>query len=330
MTQSFPANLLIYSRLIATFAIHFIQLEMLFIAAPLQGFTQAPWRAIHSGMFPGAVDEYFTPFMRLESGEPRARDLRDITAGTNLTVQIMARDAGEFAVLTEAAVAAGATRIDLNAGCPYPMVTRKGRGAALIENPAALSAIGEEMRKWPEVGFSMKMRLGTEKPEAWRGSADAIAAMPLRLLTVHSRVARQLYSGELFMEEFNELLKTSAHPVIFNGEMATPGDIRRITDSFPGIAGVMCGRGLLRRPTLASEWKAGADASEADRRHASVEILTRLFMHYSSTLCGPSHILSKIKPFTGYLDADLFDKKALKALRTAPPPDRFHSLFASL
>ena len=93
---------------------------MLFLGAPLQGFTQAPWRAIHSGMFTGAVDEYFTPFMRLESGEPRKRDLRDITAGTNLTVQIMARDAWEFAVLTEAAVAAGATRIDLNAGCPTP------------------------------------------------------------------------------------------------------------------------------------------------------------------------------------------------------------------
>lgn len=303
---------------------------MLFIAAPLQGFTQAPWRAIHSGMFPGAVDEYFTPFMRLESGEPRARDLRDITDCRNLTVQVIARDAGEFAALTEAGVAAGATRIDLNAGCPYPMVTRKGRGAALIENPEALSAIGEEMCKWPEVGFSMKMRLGTERPDAWRSSADAIAEMPLRLLTVHPRVGRQLYSGELFMEEFSELLRASSHPVIFNGEMVTPGDIRRITDSFPEISGVMCGRGLLRRPTLASEWKTGAEASEADRRQASVEILTRLFMHYSSALCGPSHILSKIKPFTEYLDAALFDKKLLKALRKAPTPDRFHSLLASL
>ena len=37
MTQSFPANLLIYSRLIATFAIHFIQLEMLFIAPEERG-----------------------------------------------------------------------------------------------------------------------------------------------------------------------------------------------------------------------------------------------------------------------------------------------------
>ena len=303
---------------------------MHFIAAPLQGFTQAPWRAIHSGMFPGAVDEYFTPFMRLESGEPRARDLRDITDCRNLTVQVIARDAGEFAALTEVAVAAGATRIDLNAGCPYPMITRKGRGAALIENPEALSAIGEEMRKWPEVGFSMKMRLGTERPDAWRSSADAIAEMPLRLLTVHPRVGRQLYSGELFMEEFSELLRASSHPVIFNGEMATPGDIRRITDSFPEISGVMCGRGLLRRPTLASEWKAGAEASEADRHQASVEILTRLFMHYSSALCGPSHILSKIKPFTEYLDAALFDKKLLKTLRKAPTPDRFHSLLNSL
>lgn len=186
------------------------------------------------------------------------------------------------------------------------------------------------MRKWPEVGFSMKMRLGTESPVAWRSNADAIAAMPLRLLTVHPRVARQLYSGDLFMEEFRELLRASAHPVIFNGEMATPGDISRAVDSFPGIAGVMCGRGLLRRPTLALEWKTGAEASEADRRQASVEILNRLFMHYSSTLCGPSHILSKIKPFTEYLDADLFDKKLLKALRKAPTPDRFHSLLSSL
>ena len=34
-------------------------------AAPLQGFTEAPWRNFHEEVF-GGIDAYYTPFVRIE------------------------------------------------------------------------------------------------------------------------------------------------------------------------------------------------------------------------------------------------------------------------
>ena len=39
-------------------------------AAPLQGFTEAPWRNLHQEVF-GGIDAYYTPFVRMEKGEFR-------------------------------------------------------------------------------------------------------------------------------------------------------------------------------------------------------------------------------------------------------------------
>ena len=37
-------------------------------AAPLQGFTEAPWRNFHEEVF-GGIDAYYTPFVRIEREE---------------------------------------------------------------------------------------------------------------------------------------------------------------------------------------------------------------------------------------------------------------------
>lgn len=290
-------------------------------AAPLQGFTQAPWRMLHRQLSPGDIDAYLTPFLRAEGDEPRARDLRDIASplneGVPTVAQIAARDAAEFALLADAAAEAGATRIDLNAGCPYPMLTRKGRGAALTESPDSLAAIGEEMRRCPDVTFSLKMRLGLTDPSAWRRSADVIAAMPLAMVTVHPRVARQLYKGELHLDEFGAMTGAWDHPTVYNGDLTTPADIDAVAARFPSIAGVMLGRGLLARPTLAAEWRSGSEAAAAARVEAWLQLHSCLLDHFEATLCGAAQILSKIKPYLDYAPEELLPPRALKPLRKA-------------
>ena len=49
-------------------------------AAPLQGFTEAPWRNFHEEVF-GGIDAYYTPFVRIERGGFRNRDVRAGTVG---------------------------------------------------------------------------------------------------------------------------------------------------------------------------------------------------------------------------------------------------------
>ena len=51
-------------------------------AAPLQGFTEAPWRNFHEEVF-GGIDAYYTPFVRIERGGFRNRDVRDIAPENN-------------------------------------------------------------------------------------------------------------------------------------------------------------------------------------------------------------------------------------------------------
>ena len=51
-------------------------------AAPLQGFTEAAWRNAHEQTF-GGVDAYYTPFIRLEKGEIRNKDKREVLPQQN-------------------------------------------------------------------------------------------------------------------------------------------------------------------------------------------------------------------------------------------------------
>lgn len=51
-------------------------------ASPLQGFTEAPWRNIHHELF-GGIDAYYTPFVRVEKGEFRNKDIRDFEKENN-------------------------------------------------------------------------------------------------------------------------------------------------------------------------------------------------------------------------------------------------------
>ena len=102
--------------------------------APLQGYTDCEYRRAHCEVA-GGVDEYYTPFVRLEGGEVRQKDLRDINLQRNEGVatvpQVIARDRDEFARLCDVVQAAGWNRIDLNMGCPFPMQVKAGRGCGL-------------------------------------------------------------------------------------------------------------------------------------------------------------------------------------------------------
>ncbi len=287
--------------------------DLKIFAAPLQGFTERPWRQAHASVA-GGIDRYFAPFSRVERGEVRRRDIRDVADDPGVTAQAIFRDVDELRVIVDALRASGVSKIDLNMGCPFPPQVRKGRGAAMVERPDQLRRVAELLIEYPDVEFSAKMRLGTEDACGWRKSADVISGMPLKFIAVHPRVARQQYSGDLHLDEFGRLLEGIGRPVVFNGDIVTPDDIDRVVELFPPIFGVMIGRGLLARPLIAREWRNGREAAESEQLQAVLSIHGSIFAHYSSTLCGDSQILQKVKPFWDYPGSRLPHRIA-KAIR---------------
>ncbi len=299
-------------------------------AAPLQGYTEAPWRRAHAMTF-GGVDTYFTPFLRAEAGAVRRRDLRDAfpAAGDapDVVPQAIFADAEELRAIADAVSERGCHRLDLNMGCPFPPQCRRGRGAGMVARHEALRAVARFVEERRDLSFSVKMRLGLEDAREWREAIDLLNAMPLHHITVHPRIARQQYAGELHLDEFGELLEQSRHPVVFNGDLTTACQIDGIISHFPGLYGVMMGRGLLARPSLAAEWRTGTAADDATLRRGVTRMHDIVADYYRMTLCGDSQTLSKLKPFWDYLEA-VTGRKAWKKIRKATTPAQYDSAVA--
>ena len=175
--------------------------------APLRGVTIRAFRevfaeAIRDAGFVGA----FAPFIPANPGirvcDRLLADLkpfpRDVQPTLPLVPQVITKHPDAMRTLLRAFRERGFERADLNAGCPFPMIVRRGRGSGLLRTPdlleALLAAGCEEMGPGK---FSLKVRLGVESPDDLRALLPRINRYPLAALTVHARTARQMYEGEV-------------------------------------------------------------------------------------------------------------------------------------
>lgn len=285
------------------------------MAAPLQGLTEAAWRREHFRLFgeeQGDV-EYFTPFIRVEKGEVRKRDLRDYTSelnrGMNLTPQIIFKDADEWRMLVDSLAEAGAKRIDMNMGCPFPPQVHKGRGAGMLVRPEVMTDIADAVKSYSwTIEFSVKMRLGVKEPSESLELVDILNSMPLRHIAVHPRTASRQYKGDLLLVPLDEFTSRLRHPVIFNGDISSPSDISALTSMYDGV---MVGRGLLRRPTLFAEYRTGRELTDVEREDGWLALIKGTASELSQRLCGDTQLRDKMKPYWEYAPESL-DKKIVK------------------
>lgn len=286
--------------------------NMIYVA-PLQGFTEAPFRHFHAEIYGGA-DAYYSPFLRIEHGEVRMRDLRDIYSPMNgnhrLIPQIIFRNVDEFRRLVAAVTECGYKEIDMNFGCPFQPQVKRGRGAGAILDKTLIEEVAQEISLMPDIVFSVKMRLGVYSVSDSLAIADLLNSMRLSHVTVHPRIAVQQYKGDLLLDGFDQLVSVLDHPIVFNGDIVTADDIDRVATRYSYLSGIMIGRGVLARPSLLAEWRERREWSDDERRMKLKEFHSRLFGYYSSVLCGDSQILSKIKPFWEYLDGEIGNKVA--------------------
>ena len=286
--------------------------------APLQGYTDAVYRRAHWECV-GGVDEYYTPFVRIEKGEVRRKDLRDTdperNAGVPTVPQVIARDGDEFARLCDALQEQGWGRIDLNMGCPFPMQVKAGRGSGLLQHPDKVEEILKEMQRRPEVVFSVKMRLGQESEEEGMRVMPIVNEMPLIHVTLHPRFGRQQYKGVADKEAFLRFAEVCRHPMVYNGDVLElrieNGELKIGADAVVSteLKGVMIGRGLLVRPWM---------LSDKEPHEVIMTMHAIVYRHATETLCGDSQILSRLHAFWEYLDIPHKQKKAIMKATTLP------------
>lgn len=285
--------------------------------APLQGYTDAIYRTMHNKVF-GGINSYYSPFIRLEKGEVRQKDIKDIlpenNENINLVPQIIVNSNEEFLKLTESVSNLGYKCIDINMGCPFPLQTKKGRGAALLQNTKHLEDIVESINSINDIDFSIKMRLGMDSAEDAKGALEIINKAKLHHITIHPRIAKQQYKGEIDYQTFDYIYQNCLHPIIYNGDILSQEDIYNIINIYPKIEGIMIGRGLLAKPYLAMELNKTIRLSVSERLSMIMKLHDAIYDHYSSVMQGEHQLLLKMKTFWEYLDEEI-GKKPYKAIK---------------
>ncbi len=311
---------------------------MIYHFAPVQGHTDAAYRHFHNSLYAHENDSfstlnYYTPFIRLENGELRKKDLKDFISPLNndaLNIpQIIFRDETELNALVANLIQQGATRIDLNMGCPFPLQTGHGRGAATVSNESLAQAVVKTVTENQGIVFSVKMRLGMNQPDEWKSLLPYLNKVNLSHIAVHPRVARQQYSGEVHLDQFKEILAQSVNPLVYNGDLRTPEDIDNIIHKFPTVGGIMIGRGLLARPSLVNEMIEENEWNKEKRIERMLKFHKTLLEHYNQQLCGDAQIISKIQPFWEYAEEEI-GRKAWKAIRKAGNMAKYNSAVAMI
>lgn len=287
--------------------------------APLQGYTDDAYRRIHHSLA-GGIEAYYTPFIRMEGGGLRSKEVRDIrpefNEGVPVVPQIIMKSLKEFEYLTAEVEQRGYTRIDLNMGCPFPMQAKHGRGAGLLAQTDIIRTIAQAIEARPNLRFSVKMRLGWEDKDEWRPVLDILNTLPLTHITLHPRIGIQQYKGEVDMKAFREFYEACSHPVVYNGDIHTPADILRIEKEFPRLGGVMIGRGLLARPSLAIEYATGQEWSPEKRRQLMLELHQRLMEHWQPMMNSDAQLHNKLRTFWEYAEDELERKSYKKIMKS--------------
>ena len=118
------------------------------------------------------------------------------------------------------------------------------------------------------------------------------------------------------MNAFQEFLQQCQHPVIYNGDITTVDDILHIEQQFPTLSGIMIGRGLLARPTLAMEYANGTQFTEAQIIALLKQMHQLLLEHQQTVIPGEAALLNKIRTFWDYTEPTI-GHKAWKKLKKA-------------
>lgn len=227
---------------------------MRYYFAPMEGLTDSVYRRLHHQFFSG-VDAYYMPFISptvhrcLTRREARELPMAD-SVPFRAVPQLMTKVPEDFLWAAGECRDRGYDEVNLNAGCPSGTVVAKKKGAGMLEDPETLDRFLDVVFSGSPLPISVKTRLGLTDPEEFPEILDIFNQYPIKELTIHPRVRKQFYDGDVNMEMFRFALENSKNSLCFNGNLRNLTDVKNFEAAYPQIESVMIGRGLIGNPAM--------------------------------------------------------------------------------
>lgn len=230
-----------------------LDIESPLILAPMAGITHSAFRRLCSRF--GGYGALFTemlpvtalcverlaqsPFTKRRKQEGKVVYQLLVTADAPVEIAL-----GRLAELEPSA-------IDINLGCPAPIIQRKGGGCSLFDDIARLEQTLTKIRSVWRGPLSVKCRLGHEG-EGWRDEfverLTVFRNAGIDALCVHPRFFHEKLKRRARWELFGWIKSLWRGPLIGNGDMTDPTALELLRDG--SCDALMIGRAAVERPWI--------------------------------------------------------------------------------
>lgn len=227
---------------------------MLLTLAPMQDITDLAFlRALHL-LGIRDIDYFTTPYFRaLSHSEFLDPELLEMiekqSMGKPIYAQLIGSDPEALCCLARKLHHYPIAGIDLNLGCPAPIVCRKNAGGAALKDTARLDTLIGKLRDAVSLELTVKTRLGYEHPDEFEDILHTFKKHAIDRLTIHARTVKEGYRTSVHTEYVARALEILPCPIIANGNIVDTQTARGwVSRTHPH--GLMIGRGAVRNPWI--------------------------------------------------------------------------------
>src|SRR5436190_7534698 len=225
--------------------------EAILALAPMQDVTDLPfWRLMTDY---GGADVYFTEYFRVHSTSNLdwhiLESITENPTGKPVVAQMIGNDIPSLVRTARELQQYPVAAVDLNLGCPAPVVYRKCAGGGLLREPARIDAILGALRNAVKTRFTVKTRLGFDSVDIFSELLPIFARHSLDLLTVHGRTVKEMYRTQVHYDFIARAVAEVPCPVLANGNVYSAQKAAEVLQA-TGARGLMIGRGVIRNPWL--------------------------------------------------------------------------------
>lgn len=298
------------------------------VLAPMQEVTDLPFMRVIARR--GAPDWFVTEYFRVHPDSSlNAYILRSITGnetGRPVVAQMIGSDVDSLVRTAKQLAAHPVAGIDLNLGCPAPIVCRKNAGGGLLREPASIDVLLGRLREAVGGVFTVKTRIGYRSEAEFPALLEIFRRHAIDGLTIHGRTVDGRYQTPVHAASVRLAVETMACPVIANGNVVDTAT-GRAYHAATGAAGLMIGRGAIRNPWIFAQIAAdfeGAAAPVPTHRdlleyvielHDEVARETRRFL--------PVPHVQRMKRVLAYISHGLADGGFEHEIRRVRTPEEF-------
>ena len=298
--------------------------------APMQEITDgAFWSLVHGY---GGADIYWTEYFRVHADStPEKKIVEAITRNTTgrpVVAQMIGNDIAALVRTARLLQTLPVAAIDLNLGCPAPIVYRKCAGGGLLREPARIDAILGALREAVTIPFTVKTRVGFAALEEFDTLLPIFARHSLDALTVHARTVAQLYRLPVHYERIRQAVEHMPCPVIANGHVYSAVQAEEVLAA-TAARGLMIGRAAIRSPWLFAQIRqhlAGQPVTYPTGRDVWTYI--RALWDSQASFDKPEKVrCERMKKFLNYLGEGV-PGQFLHRIRRAQTAAEFHGICA--